>query len=451
MVEEHEMREKDAELNLRGFYAVDPFDFYRDVFPIGSFERLGCQEDRKSNGLALSIGVDLDTGKSRGSYTILTDGLEQLEDLWKHPFAIIAPISYFGRSRKASNASLLYALALDIDYVGADNLCHLLDVRFQDEPGYGCLPRPTYVANSGHGVHLYYLLDRPVPMYPDNQRELLRLKRFLVDLIWDKYVSYRPERKECLGLVQGFRMVGGASKVQGTVRAYKTGKRCSVSWLESFDRTGKLALEIKDSRELALADAAELYPDWYERVVVRGERAGIPNWRPKRDLYDWWKRRVTDEARYGHRYFCIMALAVFATKCGIERDELESDALALREEITDRGDEPLTEDDVFAALEAYNEDMRTFPRKDIERITAVPMPANKRNWRNQEQHVKIMTAIRDILYPDGSWRNKNGAPTKERLVKDYANAHPRATQREIAQATGVSLPTVNKWMRESPR
>lgn len=447
--EKHEMREKDAELNLRGFYPVATREFYRDVFPAGSFERLGHQEDCKPNGLALTI-EELGGGRSRGRHTIITDGLEQLDELARHPFAIIAPISYYGRRRAASNASMLHALTLDIDYVNADGLCHLLDVRFHDEPGYGCLPRPTYLVNSGHGVHLYYLLDKPVPMYPENQRELLRLKKFLVDLIWDEYVSYKPEHKECLGLVQGFRMVGAAAKIEGeTVRAYRIGERCGLGWLESFDRSGKTNIKIKDKRGMTIDEAKELYPDWYERRVVQGVRAGIPDWKPKRDLYDWWLRKATAEAVYGHRYFCIMTLAIFAAKCGIPREELEADALALRDAITGRGDEPLTENDVFAALKAYNENMRTFPREDLERITAIQMPANKRNWRRQEEHLVIARAMKDVRAKLGEnvlGGRPKGSGTKRDLILGYAREHPKASQRSIAKALGVSPTTVNKWL-----
>jgi hypothetical protein len=454
-MERHEMHEKETILNCYGFHSVEPYSFYRDIFPAGSFERLGHQEDCKPNGLALSIETDA-KGKSHGRHTIITDDLEQLEDLYSLPFVVISPISYFGRSRKASNASLIYALTLDIDYVQASNLEHLLKVRFDDLAGYGAIPWPTYLVNSGHGIHLYYVFKQPIPMYPENQRELLRLKKYLIDKIWDKYVSYKPECKECLGLVQGFRMVGGQSKVKGeTVQAFRIWDKCTVEWLESFDRTNSLDIKIKQKQGLTLEQAKELYPQWYEKRIVKGEKAGVPNWRPKRDLYDWWKKKTLLEAEYGHRYFCIMTLAVFAIKCGISRDELEKDALELQKELTKRGDKPFTVQDTFAALEAYNENYRTFPRKDLERITAIPMPPNKRNGRSQEQHLKIARFTRDLNYEkEGDWRlgnSRKGKPNKKhpkkQLIIDYKRQHPTLSNRKIAEQLGVSRNTVNKWLK----
>lgn len=53
--------------------------------------------------------------------------------------------------------------------------------------------------------------------------------------------------------------------------------------------------------------------------------------------------------------------------------------------------------------------------------------------------------IQKIDYPSGEWRYK--PPTKEAEIKEYAAAHPEASQREIASALGVSKTTVNKWLK----
>lgn len=34
---------------------VTPFDFYREIFPVGSFERKGHFEDSKGNGIAVTV------------------------------------------------------------------------------------------------------------------------------------------------------------------------------------------------------------------------------------------------------------------------------------------------------------------------------------------------------------------------------------------------------------
>ena len=59
---------------------------------------------------------------------------------------------------------------------------------------------------------------------------------------------------------------------------------------------------------------------------MKGERRG--RWTVKRDLYDWWLRRIWEEIRVGYRYRGVMTLAIYAKKCGIE-EELCQDAYSL--------------------------------------------------------------------------------------------------------------------------
>ena len=51
------------------------------------------------------------------------------------------------------------------------------------------LPKATFVVNSGTGLHLYYVLDEPVPMYPQNQLYMKELKYALTRQIWNRFTS----------------------------------------------------------------------------------------------------------------------------------------------------------------------------------------------------------------------------------------------------------------------
>ena len=47
-------REKNEHLE-KFLESVTPFEFYREIFPVGSFERKGCFEDAKGNGIAVTV------------------------------------------------------------------------------------------------------------------------------------------------------------------------------------------------------------------------------------------------------------------------------------------------------------------------------------------------------------------------------------------------------------
>ena len=429
----------------------EPREFYRCIFPEGSLERQGHPEDAKGNGIVITI--DEQTGRARK--TILTDGLEQLDDLLRERFVVCSPISYFGRSRRADHALWLHALALDIDYVDLDHLNNMIN-WFEN---LDAMPRPTFVVNSGHGVHLYYVLDQPIAMYAKNQRELLKLKKGLVDQIWTRYTSAHPERKEALGIVQGFRMVGSRTKISAKsggedtkLCAFRTGRKVDVDYLNGYVSATYQA-HIDQTSVFTLEAAREMWPDWYERRVVKGEEPG--RWHVKRDLYDWFLRKVYDGGKVGHRYFCMMSLAIYAAKCDVPEEELRRDAMKLQKHLNRLGEksgEPFGWDEAEKALECYNESYVKFPRETIERITAISMPANKRNGRDQATHLARIRKLQEFDYPDGSWRgrpkgSKNKRHPKRDAVRDYVAKHPEANHSEIARALGVSRPTVIKWLK----
>ena len=96
-------------------------------------------------------------------------------------------------------------------------------------------------------------------------------------------------------------------------------------------------------------------------------------------------------------------------------------------------------------MQFYQENYVTYSRSEAERVSAIPMPASKRNGRKQEQHIKIMNAIREIEHPNGVWRNKDGRPQKSKIVEEWQRQHPDGKKIECERETGLSRHTVLKW------
>ena len=127
-------REKNEHLE-KFLEPVEPYEFYREIFPEGSFERKGHFEDRKGNGIAVTVAkseVDKATGialqiegDGKAKRCTVTDELDELRELQDTDFTIMSPISYFGRRRCGKNARYLYALVFDLDGVGTVSYTHL--------------------------------------------------------------------------------------------------------------------------------------------------------------------------------------------------------------------------------------------------------------------------------------------------------------------------------------
>ena len=160
------------------FDEVHYLDFYRDIFPEGSFEERGVYEDGKYNGIAVTISK----GSKRAKRLTVTDDLDAITDMAaSDDFCLMSPISYVGKSRKSSNARFMYAMTIDLD--GLESLIQwqqLMD-QIDREPGvlvggWG-LPRPTYLISSGTGLHLYYVFEKPIPMFKNIVEQLEKLKK----------------------------------------------------------------------------------------------------------------------------------------------------------------------------------------------------------------------------------------------------------------------------------
>lgn len=445
-------REKNAHLE-KFLEPVEAYDFYREIFPEGSFERKGCYDDHKPNGISLTlpgkggavngIALEIESG-GKANRHIITDDLEYLEELKGTDFSIMAPVSYYGMKRSGKFARYLYALVFDLDGVGMPQLRDVLH-----QMGNGILPKATFVVNSGTGLHLYYVLTEPIPMYPQNQHYLKELKYSLTRQIWNRFTS-SIKQPQMQGIMQGFRVIGSGTKLgKGyPVVAFRYAGRVELNDLleyipTSMGERGKIEGLMRKTT-MPLAEAKEKYPDWYERRIVKGERRG--RWTVKRDLYDWWYDRIQREIRVGHRYHGVMTLAIYAKKCGIEEDELRRDAYSLLRPYDAMSIEEInrfTRDDVEAALSMFNEDYVTFPRDDIARLSGLTMPFNKRNWRKQEQHLKLARGQLAILREMGEV--KEGRPSAQRAVKAWREEHPDGRKIDCERETGLSRHTVLKW------
>ncbi|MBS5791159.1 MAG: hypothetical protein KIC95_11565, partial [Fusobacterium sp.] len=281
----------------------------------------------------------------------------------------------------------------------------------------------------------------------------------LIDLVWNSYTS-SVKKRQYQGIFQGFRIPETQTKFGEKVRAYYLPEqefwsvRKLNKWVNGDELLNEKELETIEkacyvSNRLSLKQAKEKYPDWYERRIVKGDKSR-KKWNIKRDLYDWWKRKITNNESVvtGHRYYCIMSLAMYGYKCDVPLEEVKKDAndllIEMESKTTDENNH-FTEKDIEDALRAYQECYMTFPRKDIEILTGISIPANKRNGRKQADHIKMMNLIRDEINRNVNWRQGNGRKEKKDIVLEWRIKNQLGTKAQCIKETGLSKPTVYKW------
>lgn len=451
------------------FDEEDPVDFYRAIFPEGELDQKDAYTHGKYTGIIVAVTKDKkEDGRPKVKRYTITDELDAVRRvLQTDDFCLCSPISYAGKERTASAARYLYGIAIDMDHVRIKDgkPVGLIDLWNGHILRAERIPKPTYIVSSGSGLHLYYVLQKPVPMYTRIAKQLQRMKHELTRLVWNEgLVSIQDDRDiQQEGIYQGFRMPGTITKNGNRARAFLTGDKVTVEYLNGFIPQKDRVTDFEYKSKLTLAEAKAKYPEWYEARIERKE--GRKYWNVNRALYDWWKDKILSEARVGHRYFCLSMLAMYAEKCSrydpkhnprpVTQEELEHDAFEIMEHfesLTETEDNHFTSADVLAALEAFQDKWNTYPREAIEYRSGIQIQANKRNGRTRADHIRMMNFVRDELNHNTTWnRIGNGRKPKRDIVLSWRKEHPQGRKADCIRDTGCDRKTVTKYWLEDWR
>lgn len=467
------------------FEEVQPADFYQEIFGDGILDGKDLFTKGKYVGVAVELSYGKDGKVSDRKKHIVTDDMDTIDELvWeRNNFCIIAPISYAGWSRKTENARTMFALGVEIDnlitekrpdgsiyYKGLETLFHQWDT-INPYTNTTLLPKPTFIAASGNGVHLYYQFEFPLRLSEWVKKSLMLYKEKLTRMLWNRYITYdyQEEKIQYESAFQAFRMVGTATRLgmktgarEDRCRAFRVGDKVSVDYLNSFldDTDIKNGLKISPTYEgkITLSEAKEKWPEWHQTVVVEGKKyskkwdiAGKVNGDDPYALYHWWLNKIRSGAVFGKRYHCMYCLSVYAIKNDVPEEKLIADCyelLNLFEQLTPVNAEDkdhFTETDIEAALQVfYDQGYFNYPIKKIAKRSGITIEKNKRNGRKQADHIKYMNMQRKFKVEMGECTN-GGRRSAEQKVKEWRTAHPDGKKIDCHKDTGLSRMTINKW------
>ena len=496
-------------LNLTGYEKVNGDAFYKAIFP--DCEDSGVMHTDYSHPNAVYLYYDKDRGRLRRRI--------MLKDVWEDDYrsfikentlTLCSGLMYRGRANKLENAQQMNALIFDIDGVGQDEL-KIIEGRWKVKPGsYRSIPRPTYTVLSGSGLHLYYVFEEPIDLYPNIKMQLKSLKYDLTFVMWEYGETSKEENIQYQSINQAFRMPGSYNckeKDKKKVEAFKTGERVTIDYLNQYVVDPQNKVDVKKPfkpTETTRQEAQEKYPEWYKRVVepqikrrklekelqkesltkekkieLQEDLVSIKKmirdtsknrWRIEEKvhgndpyaLYHWWigesekvkkdeKKDIKRRIKGGHRYYFLMCMSIYAVKCGVPRKKLKEDMAAIFNEIAAIPHKnPLTQDDMKSALEAYNIEYCDTSIKEINYWTGVEIEKNKRNGRSQRRHLEIIRGDKKDMKEQGKpFKNPEGRPKgksqQKDLIDNYRKHNPEATIKECVAATGVSRSTVYRW------
>lgn len=444
---------------IRAMYPeVSGYDFYRDIFPDNEKSGEIGSKYLKPNAVYLyQDEADLGSKRRLRRRIMLNDTWEQdyMDFVERNPMTLCSGLSYRGRTNKLEAAQRIHALVFDLDAVGVSQFKNLL-LRIGKKPGQvRALPIPTYIVVSGSGLHLYYVFEQPIDLYPNIKLQFKALKYDLTYRLWDYKLTTQRKEIQYQGINQGFRMVGSLNSKYGTViRAFKVGSKVKLSYINAYAMDKSHMVDIRKPfrpTQLTLLDAKDKYPEWYEMRIVK--KAGSGHWHCNIALYEWWKRQI-EHIIGGHRYFFLMCLAIYACKCDVSKQQLKQDMNQLFKLLAEvEHENPFTQDDVKSAMEAYDKAYYCFTIDDIEKLSGVRIERNKRNGRKQAVHLMGARALQQIndQVNGTNWRDGNGRPDKAQQVYNYRLEHPSAKKADCIRETGLAKMTVYKWWSWQPQ
>ena len=447
------------EISSKGCMSVSALDFYDDIFG-DDLEEHRLPKDYQSGEYGAIAVERIPTNNKReyrGKRYTVTRGNEELYNLIDRSenFCMIAPVSYIGKHRTNKNARYLYALVIEIDDIEQKN--GIDELFYSWHRKNLTMPKPTYVVCSGTGLHLYFVFERPLPLFKNIFEQLTEAKKYLTTSFWNKYItnSHQPEKIQYESINQPFRCVGTISKSGSAyAMAFKTGEKVTIEYFNKFLPQDKQMNAIYKSK-LSLKEAMKLYPKWYQSRIVEGKERG--HWNRYEGIYYNWIEKIKDRengAVVGHRYNCLENLCSLAVQCNIAPEQVEKDCRELAvflEELTEKENNHFTEYDILCALRTYHNADEGAYRRKIEYIsnkTGISLTPNKRNGRKQAIHIKFMNNQRAFKVELGECTNggrPQGSGVKKEIVQEWRTEYPDGKKIDCERDTGLSRHTVLKW------
>ena len=402
--------------------------------------------------------------------------VDEIMDFLKLNDVALSPCLFYKNWRRKDLLNYVGAFVLDIDKLRPVQLQRFF-MLFEE----GRLLTPTFIANSGSGVHFYYVLDKMLPCDAGRNEANNLIAAEIYKRLYDdvqKKEHWRDAQRHWVG--QDYRVVNSRTKLNLISQIFKVGEVYSVDALieyyhitidqkkryatknminyanniakdlqidapdySSFDLTAKFIDANKDAAYLVRAARREQREKKLLKVKKR-----------TRKPITWYKRTLDymqDHTQLGFRFSSMKAIAIIAYKEKVSRDVFLADIRALNaywQTLDWKGDK-YNERNLEAIERLYDnaekygntssETLEEWLGYEFKRIGA------KRNGRNRADHIRFMNLIRDEFNGNKNWRNKEGAPTKKEIVLSWKKEHPEGRKIDCVRDTGLSKPTVYKW------
>lgn len=341
---------------------------------------------------------------------------------------LIGGCTYFNNWISKKSCKNVHSLIIDYDNAYSGVLLQALQNGWRsanNEP----FAMPTYIVNSGTGLHLYFVFDEPIPNYHTVTSNFDKLYRALA-LQQSRRVYVQPQIQ---WFGQDFRCGGGLNKYGWENTIYKVGDKWDI------DNLAKM-VGLNDLHFIRYGEKRTQKPQ-----AKKHRKKVISGWKTNRAFYDYALKNCREKTHEGNRYMSMCSLSAIAYKCGVPIEELEEDLKGLLPVYNKNANRIVKEKEIASAMKMYNDRAISTPRSSLEHWQGWEYkPQIKRNGLKQSQHLTVARTIKQAKKTMGIMKQE-GRPTAQETVTTWRTENPNGTKAQCIKDTGLSKPTVYKW------
>ena len=344
---------------------------------------------------------------------------------------LIGGCTYFNNWISKKSTKNIYTFIIDYDNAYSGVLLKALQDDWKSANGED-FAKPTYIVNSGTGLHLYFVLSEPIPVYHSMSQNIDKLYRALV--VQQSRRVYVQQQVQWVG--QGFRCAGGFNKYGWENTVFRIGDKWDI------DDLGK-AVGLENVHFIRYGEKRQT------KKGVKRKRQKTAGWKTNRAFYDYALENCREKTKEGHRYLSMCALSVIAYKCGVDQKELRSDLERLLPTYNKESVRQIKPKEIQSAIKMYGDKAIFTPRESLEHWQGWEYHPIKRNGRKQAVHLQRARAVQLVDYPHGEWREGNGRKSQADKVQMWRSTHPEGKKVDCIRDTGLSKSTVYRhWEPE---
>lgn len=326
--------------------------------------------------------------------------------------------TFFRNYYSKKTARQLLCLVVDIEYVTPKQVENIVQKL------KGTTLEPTYIVNSGRGIHFVYQLQKPVEAYSKVKPFIGKLLRALCARINRKFADLHLEidYPASCDFIHAFRVPGTQTKIGEVATAFRIGEKVDIYTIARSLRLKAPLLEKKPKPRRVQR----------ERKIVTSPDA--PNGHPR--FYEYCLRKLQEEMKTEYRYMALFALAIVGWKCRIPEEQVRYDLISLQERWNEyalrKGMPTLKNKEIEKAMKGYDQKYTKVTSRILADWLGVTFKTNKRNGRKRRDHLNLVAKQKRKSSIEKIWN----------VLVEAKRKRVRLTITKLAYLAGVSRRTV---------